>query len=95
MSKIDDLLAEEGEAAEHVPTPEDGTRRNHNRSEVFSVRLSPEEADELGRRADELGIPVRTLVRSWILQRMNEEADQTDSLNRRVTRLEEAILGGS
>lgn len=91
MSKINDVLASEGEAAEDVPTPEDGHRRNLNRSVMFSVRFNPEELEELQRYADERGLPARTLARAWILERMRTESGDEDSLTRRVARLEEII----
>lgn len=92
MSKINELLATEGEAAENVPTPDDGHRRNLNRSVMFSVRFNPEELDELQRYAEQRGLPARTLARAWILERMREEGGQSGSLSQRVARLEEAIF---
>lgn len=91
MSKINDILATEGEAAENVPTPEDGHRRNLNRSVMFFVRFNPEEIEELQRYADQRGLPARTLARIWILERMRQESGADDSLTRRVARLEEII----
>lgn len=91
MSKINDILATEGEAAENVPTPKDGHRRNLNRSVMFSVRFNPEEIEELQRYADQRGLPARTLARTWILERMHQESGADDSLTRRVARLEEII----
>lgn len=91
MSKINELLATEGEAAENVPTPDDGHRRNLNRSVMFSVRFNREELDELQRYAEHRGLPARTLARTWILERMHEESRQ-GSLSQRVARLEQAIF---
>jgi translation elongation factor EF-1alpha len=95
MSKINELLATEGEAAENVPTPDDGHRRNLNRSVMFSVRFNSEELEELERYADQRGLPARTLARAWILERVREERGQGDSLSQRVARLEEAIFARS
>lgn len=92
MSKIKDLLAAEAKAAEHTPTPADGHRRNLNRSVMFSVRLNPEELDELQRHAEQRGLPARTLARAWILERLHEQDEHNDSLSQRVTRLEKALL---
>lgn len=92
MSNINELLASEGEAAEDMATPEDGHRRNLNRSVMFSLRLNAEELDELQRYAEQRGLPARTLARAWILERMREEAGHRDSLSRRVARLEEAMF---
>lgn len=95
MSNIEKILATEGEAAENVPTPDDGHRRNLNRSVMFSVRFNPEELEELQRYAERRGLPARTLARAWILERMREEGEPGDSLSQRVARLEEAILARS
>ncbi len=95
MSKINELLATEGEAAENVPTPDDGHRRNLNRSVMFSVRFNPEELEELQHYAEQRGLPARTLARAWILERMREEGGQGDSLSQRVARLEEVIAARS
>lgn len=92
MNEINKLLATEGKAAEAATTPSDGVRANHNRSVVFSVRLNPDELEELQEHADRQGLPARTLARAWILQRMREEARPQDGLLQRVARLEEAIL---
>lgn len=48
MSKIDDLIAAEGAAAETAQVPEDvkGERRNLGRSVMFSIRLNPDELAE-------------------------------------------------
>lgn len=95
MSNINDLLAADGEAAENVATPDDGHRRNVNRSVMFSVRFNPDELEELQRYAEQRGLPARTLARAWILERMREEGRQGDSLSQRVARLEEAIFAPS
>jgi hypothetical protein len=95
MGKINDLLATEGEAAENVSTPDDGHRRNLNRSVMFSVRFNPSELEELQHYAEQRGLPARTLARAWILERMREETGQGDSLSQRVARLEEAISARS
>jgi hypothetical protein len=92
MSKLDEVLATEGDAAERTPTPEDakGEHRNLSRSMMFSVRLQPEELAELQRYADHRGLPARTLARAWILDRLREE--DHGGLSRRVERLEQAVF---
>lgn len=89
MTAASDILAADGDAAETAPTPEGGDRRNHGRSVMFSVRLNPDELAELQRRAEERGLPARTLARAWILQAMRED----DSLGQRVSRLEQTVFG--
>jgi len=94
MSKIDDLIAAEGAAAENEQLPADVTteRRNQGRSVMFSIRLNPDELAELEHYAAQRGLPARTLARAWILARLGEEAGSQDDLRARVARLEEAVF---
>ena len=94
MSKIDDLIAAEGAAAEEARLPEDATgeRRNLGRSVMFSIRLNPDELAELERYAGQRGLPARTLARAWILARLREETGDQDDLRARVARLEQAVF---
>lgn len=68
-------LREESEARKDDPYPAhtEGTRPNRRRSRVYSVRLSAEEQDELRRVAAAKHLPASTLVRSWILERLDTE----------------------
>jgi len=94
MSKIDDLIAAEGAAAEEAQLPEDTAveRRNLGRSVMFSIRLNPDELAELERYAGQRGLPARTLARAWILARLREETGDQDDLRARVARLEQAVF---
>ena len=49
------------------------TRPNRDRSRVYSVRLSQDEYDAVQRVADAAHLPPSTLVRSWILARLDEQ----------------------
>lgn len=68
-------LRAESEASKDSSYPEGttGIRVNRQRSQVYSVRLSPEEQDDLRRVAEARHLPASTLVRSWILERLDEE----------------------
>lgn len=44
------------------------------RSLVYSVRLSPQESNAIQRIADAKHLPASTLVRSWILDRLDQES---------------------
>lgn len=96
MSKIDDLIQTEAEAAEQYddsqPLPEHVkvSRPGRNRSKVFSVRLSEDEMSELERAAAEANLPMRTLARAWILERMRggSSAVSETGLAHRVETLE-------
>ena len=65
----------ESEATKDDPYPDGtvGERPNRNRSQVYSVRLSAEEQEELRKLADSKHLPPSTLVRSWILERLEQE----------------------
>ncbi|HTF48289.1 MAG TPA: hypothetical protein VK735_12640 [Pseudonocardia sp.] len=71
-SELEALLDAEAEHAEqHRDEPaKPGTKVSkpgHARSTVFSVRLNSDEVAALQTLADESGLPPSTLVRSWIL----------------------------
>ena len=83
MSEIDDLLAEEGAAAESYEMPEQlpghvrVSRPNLGRSTVVSVRLSVEEHGQLQRAAEQANLPVSTLIRIWAVDRLHAEPQGT------------------
>lgn len=68
-------LREESENSKDAPYPDEatGSRPNRTRTRVYSVRLSADEEDELTRVADAKHLPPSTLVRSWILERLDGE----------------------
>lgn len=68
-------LRAESEAGKDDPYPAGaaGARPNRQRSQVYSVRLSPQEQDDLRRLAEAKHLPASTLVRSWILERLDTE----------------------
>lgn len=99
MSGIDDLLAEEGSAAEAYQATEGlpehvrVTRPNLGRSTVVSVRLSAEEHARLERAAAESNLPLSTLIRIWALDRLRaESAGIGGSIASRLERLEHAVF---
>ena len=68
-------LREESEHSKEDPYPPEAvpTRPNRLRSKVYSVRLSAEEQARVQRVADAKHLPASTLVRSWILERLDQE----------------------
>ncbi len=76
---IDPALAarvrEESEQTRDAPFPPGvvPTRPNRLRTKVYSVRLSAEEQARVQRVADAKHLPASTLVRSWILERLDQE----------------------
>jgi hypothetical protein len=74
---IDPALAErlqrESGQTKDDPYPAGTTGRRPNRQKVYSVRLSAEEEAEVVRVAAAKHLPASTLVRSWILERLDQE----------------------
>ncbi len=74
---IDPALAErlrrESEQTKDDPYPAGADGRRPNRQKVYSVRLSAEEEAEVVRVAAAKHLPASTLVRSWILERLDQE----------------------
>lgn len=56
--------------------PDPSNPANRRRSLVYSVRLSPQESNAIQRIADAKHLPASTLVRSWILDRLDQESDR-------------------
>lgn len=98
MSKIDDLLTEEGTAAENYTMPEQlpehvqVSRRNLSRGTVVSVRLSAEEHGRLQRAAEQANLPISTLIRIWALDRLAAEEQGSGSVAERLARLEQVVF---
>lgn len=67
-------LREESERTKDEPYPNTTTAKRPNRSQVYSVRLSEEEQARVQRIADARHLPASTLVRSWILERLDGES---------------------
>jgi len=65
------LTAEETGAPEQTrdgPLPEGGPRKRPTQSVVYSIRLTPEQTEEIQRIADIAGVPAIGIVRGWVLQ---------------------------
>lgn len=67
-------LREESERTKDDPYPADTRGERPNRSQVYSVRLSAEEQARVQSVADAKHLPASTLVRSWILDRLDQES---------------------
>jgi len=76
-TKLIDAVREESERTEDDPYPEGAafTRPNRERSRVYSVRLTEAEYEAVQRVADAAHLPPSTLLRSWILARLDHERD--------------------
>lgn len=97
--KIDEVLAEEGAAAENyeisdaLPDNVEISRPNLGRPTVVSVRLSADEHVRLQRAAEKANLPVSTLIRIWALDRLRVEDEAgASSVAERLNRLERAVF---
>ena len=64
---------------------------------VYSIRLTPEQTEEIQQLADTAGIPAAGLVRGWVLQGLAAEregsVEQTvEALSRDVDRLRRQLV---
>lgn len=96
MSGIDDVLAEEGARAEAYsgdPNPAHvATSRPHlGRPSVVSVRLAADEHQRVSQAARDAGIPLSTLIRLWVVDRLHTE-DASASIPERLARLEREVF---
>lgn len=66
-------IQEESETIKDLPLPEDVHGERRRRSVVRSVRLPEAEFYEIEQLAQELGVPVSSLIRGWVLQGPTEE----------------------
>ena len=73
--KLAEQLREESERTKEKPYAAGAayTRPNRDRSRVYSVRLSQAEYEAVQQVADAAHLPASTLVRSWILTRLEQE----------------------
>lgn len=93
--ELERLIADETEASEGArdePLSGRAARKRPTRSVFCSIRLTPEQTEEIQRIAEAAGIPVAGLVRGWVLQGLaaerEESVEQTvEALSRDVARL--------
>jgi hypothetical protein len=93
--ELGQLLAEETEASERTrdeSLSDRAARKRQTRSVVYSIRLTPEQTEEIQRIAANAGVPATGLVRGWVLQGLAAEregsVEQTvEALSRDVARL--------
>lgn len=68
-----DRLRRESEQTKDDAYPVSTEGQRPNRRKVYSVRLSAEEEAEVQKVAAAKHLPPSTLVRSWILERLDQE----------------------
>ena len=100
MKGLQDLLDEEtaaSEASRDEALSERAVRKGRTRSVVYSVRLTPEQTDEIQRIADEADIPASALVRDWVVEGLAAERGAAtldslvDTLSRDVDKLRRSV----
>jgi hypothetical protein len=70
---LSEQLRRESEQTKDDDYPAGATGRRPNRQKVYSVRLTADEEAEVQRVAAARHLPPSTLVRSWILERLDKE----------------------
>lgn len=97
--EVEKLIDEETEQAERTRDEPmtHGVRRGPTRTEVYSLRMAPEEVAEIQRIADEAGIPASGLVRDWVRQGLAAErgdsmSSAVEALQRDVDRLKRQLV---
>ncbi|MDA8040778.1 MAG: hypothetical protein M0Z69_16825 [Actinomycetota bacterium] len=95
-----ELVEEEtaaSEASRDEPLSSRAVRKGQSRSVVYSVRLTPEQTDEIQRIAEEAGIPASALVRDWVVEGLAAERatgtldSLVDTLSRDVDKLRRSV----
>ena len=98
--ELQELVAEETAASEvnrDAALSERAVRKGQSRSVVYSVRLTPEQTDEIQRIAEEAGIPASALVRDWVVEGLAAERGTAtldslvDTLSRDVDKLRRSV----
>lgn len=62
---------DDAEQDRDAPFPDEASRPGRGRAKVLSVRLNPEEFDELARFAAAREVPASAVVRGWILDHLS------------------------
>ncbi len=78
---LEQLVNEEtaaSELARDVPVSDKAVRKSRTKSVIYSVRLTPEQIDEIQHVADAADVPASALVRDWVLQGLDNEKKISD-----------------
>jgi hypothetical protein len=104
MNELDELLADEGAAAEAAEADPNSPKRTdvqvtrgHSRARTLQVRLNDEELAELVALAQGRGLPVSTVARQLLLQSLAPADDlksALDRLERDLAAVRRKALGG-
>lgn len=100
--ELENLIDEEtaaSEASRERPLSDRATRKRQSRSVIYSVRLTPEQTEEIRRIADSVGIPPSALVREWVVEGLAAEQEAStldalvEALSRDVDRIRRRVTG--
>lgn len=72
-SELAARLRLESEVTRESDYPTNARPSRPNRTKVYSIRLSEGEQAQVQQAADAQHLPASTLVRSWILDRLNQD----------------------
>ena len=72
-SELAARLRLESEVTRESDYPTNSRPSRPNRTKVYSIRLSEDEQAQVQQAADAQHLPASTLVRSWILDRLNQD----------------------
>ena len=72
LKQLIDMEAEESEKHRDEPMV-DGKRRPGTRKQVYSIRLAPEQIEQIEQIATDAGVPASGLVREWVLHALAAE----------------------
>ncbi len=98
--ELEEFITEEAaasEASRDQPLSDRAVRRGQSRSVVYSVRLAPEQTEEIQRIADEVAIPASALVRDWVVEGLAAERGTAtldslvDALSRDVDKIRRSV----
>lgn len=101
MTDISKILADEAEASEAMANVETPMVRNRVKtkepSQVYSLRIPVDRLEQLRQRAEQQHVAPTVLMRRWILDRLDDEAERGGRLEERRAALkdeygEEALL---
>ena len=91
MTDISETLRKEAELVEAEPEqdyPYRSPQKPRHPSQVYSLRIPPDRLEDLRTIADERGIPPATLLRQWVLERLDAEK----SLSPEATAVRQAMV---
>ncbi len=78
LEQLINQVTEASELTHDVPVSDKAVRKSRTKSVIYSVRLTPEQINEIQRVADTADIPASALVRDWVLQGLANEKHGSD-----------------